>query len=83
MTVYSCLHKITRNTRDTLWNLDINVSTCSLKGILMLFEDPTRTVAPYKHNSELFYNPKITKVEVIVEGEPNQLHSQIMCPYEQ
>ena len=69
--------KITKNKSDTLWNINLNVPARSMKGILMLFEDPERT------NSEDFYNPKITKVEMTIEGVPNQLYSQGMKAYQQ
>ena len=45
----------------------------------MLFEEPTEA---FGRQSEAFYNPKITKVEVIVEGIPNQLFAQGMRPYQ-
>ena len=48
-----------------------------MKGILMLFEDPDRT------STEDYYNPKITKVEVTIEGVPNQLYSKGMQAYQQ
>ena len=48
-----------------------------MKGILMLFEDPSKT------NTETYYNPKITKVEMTIEGIPNQLFSQGMQAYQQ
>ena len=35
--------KITKKKSDTLWNINLNVSARSMKGILMLFEDPDRT----------------------------------------
>jgi hypothetical protein len=35
--------KITKNKSDTLWNINLNVPARSIKGILMLFEDPDRT----------------------------------------
>ena len=69
--------KITKNKSDTLWNINLNVPARSMKGILMLFEDPERT------NTEDFYNPKITKVEMTIEGVPNQLYSQGMKAYQQ
>ena len=65
---------------DSIWNIDLNVTLHSMKGILMLFKEPT---APYHRDTEVFYNPKITKVEAIVEGVPNQLFSQGMQPYQQ
>ena len=43
----------------------------------MLFEDPDRT------SSEDFFNPKVTKVEMTIEGVPNQLYSQSMRQYQQ
>ena len=35
----------------------------------------------FGRNSEFYYNPLITKVQVTVEGIPNQLYSQGMLPY--
>jgi uncharacterized radical SAM superfamily Fe-S cluster-containing enzyme len=32
--------KITKNKSDTLWNINLNIPARSMKGILMLFEDP-------------------------------------------
>ena len=46
---------ITKNKSDTQWNINLNVPARSMKGILMLFEDPDRT------NTEQYYNPKIEK----------------------
>ena len=48
-----------------------------MKAILMLFEDPERT------STEHFYNPTIKKVEMTIEGVPNQLYSQGMRVYQQ
>lgn len=64
----------------TLWNINVNVPARSMKGILMLFEDPA---ASFQRDTESFYNPKIKKVEVTVEGVPNQLYSQGMRAYQQ
>ena len=69
--------KITKNKSDTLWNINLNVPARSMKGILMLFEDPERT------STETYYNPQITKVEMTIEGVPNQLYSQGMKAYQQ
>ena len=38
---------------------------------------------PYLRVSEAFYNPKIEKVEVTIEGVPNQLYAQGMRAYQQ
>jgi len=72
--------KITANKSDTLWNINLNVPARSMKGILLLFEEPA---AAFTRNTEAFYNPKITKVEVTIEGVPNQLYSQGLRPYQQ
>jgi hypothetical protein len=69
--------KITKNKSDTLWNINLNVPARSMKGILMLIEDPERT------STETYYNPNITKVEMTIEGVPNQLYSQGMKSYQQ
>lgn len=69
--------KIAKNKSDTLWNINLNVPARSMKGILMIFEDPERT------STETFYNPKIEKVEMTIEGVPNQLYSQGMRAYQQ
>ena len=48
-----------------------------MKGILLLFEDPDRT------DTTEFINPKISKVEMTIEGVPNQLYAQGMKYYQQ
>ena len=59
--------KISKDRSDTLRNINFNVPARSMKGILMLFEDARQ---PFARNTEAFYNPKITKVEVTIEGVP-------------
>ena len=71
--------KIMANKSDTLWNINLNVPARSMKGILRLFEDPA---AAYQRDTEKFYNPQLTKVEVTIEGIPNQLYSQGMRAYQ-
>ena len=56
-----------------------NTPCSSLKGILVLFEEER----PYVPDMSKFYNPKIQKVSVIVEGKPNQLYAQGMRSFEQ
>ena len=70
--------KIKVNKSDTVWNININTPARSMKGILMLFEDPSGT-----RDTEKFYNPKVEKVEMTIEGVPNQLYSQGMRMYQQ
>ena len=65
------------NDSDTSFSVDINSPSKSLKGVLLIF---TKEISATKFNrdTEEFYNPKITKVEVTVEGSPNELYTQNM-----
>ena len=47
----------------------------------MLFEN-VAAQQPFARNTEAFYNLQITKVEVTIEGIPNQLYSQGMRTYQ-
>ena len=67
------------NKSDTKWNWSLNDTCKSLKGILVLFEEEK----PYVRDTSKFYNPKIEKVSVTIEGKPNQLYSQGMRSFEQ
>ena len=67
------------NKSDTKWNWSFNDTCKSLKDILVLFEEEK----PYVRDTSKFYNPKIQKVTVTVEGKPNQLYSQGMRSFEQ
>ena len=67
------------NKKDTVWNWTFNTSCKSLKGILVLFEEEK----PFVRDTSKFYNPKIQKVSVIIEGKPNQLYTQGMRSFEQ
>ena len=49
----------------------------SLKGVLLIFTQE-RSATKFVRDTEEFYNPKITKVEVTVEGVPNELYAQNM-----
>ena len=71
--------KIIVNKSDTVWNWAFNTPCESLKGILVLFEEEQS----YTRDTSKFYNPKIQKVSVIVEGKPNQLYTQGMRSFEQ
>jgi hypothetical protein len=76
--------KLSLNKSDTMWVININLTAKSLRGILFLFEDPSAgAMGPsYGRNSEYFYNPLITNVNVTVEGMPNKLYPQGMKPYQ-
>ena len=65
------------NKSDTSFSVDINSPTKSLKGVLLIFTQE-RSATKFTRNTEKFYNPKITKVEVTVEGVPNELYPQNM-----
>ena len=71
--------KIPVNKSDMTWDWSFNTPCKSLKGILALFEEE----GPYTRDTSKFYNPKIQKVSVIVEGKPNQLYAQGMTSFEQ
>ena len=62
-----------------MWNWSFNMPCKSLKGILVLFEEEKS----YTRDTGKFYNPKIQKVSVTVEGKPNQLYAQGMRSFEQ
>ena len=65
------------NNSDTSFSVDINSPSKSLKGVLLIFMKE-RSAAKFTRNTEEFFNPKITKVEVTVEGVPNELYAQNM-----
>ena len=73
--------KMTIDKSNTLWNINLNVPARSKKGILMLFQN-VAAQQTFARNTEAFYNPQITKVEVTIEGIPNQLYSQGMRTYQ-
>jgi len=75
--------KLALKKSDVTWNINLNTPARSLRGILLLFEDPAvGAMGPaFGRNSEFYYNPLITKVQVTVEGIPNQLYAQGMLPY--
>ena len=65
------------NKSDTSFSVDINSPSKSLKGVLLIFTQE-RSATKFAQDTEEFYNPKITKVEVTVEGVPNELYAQNM-----
>ena len=64
--------KIIVNKSDTVSNWAFNIPCKSLKGILVLFEEEKT----FARDTSKYYNPKIQKLSVIVEGKPNQLYAQ-------
>ena len=65
------------NKSDASFSVDINSPSKSLKGVLLIFTQE-RSATKFARDTEEFYNPKITKVEVIVEGVPNELYAHNM-----
>ena len=70
--------RVPKDKSDTLWNFNLNVPAQSMRGALFLFEASQQ---PFARNTEAFYNPKITKVKVTVEGSRIN-YSQGMCAYQ-
>ena len=65
------------NKSDTSFSVDINSPSKSLKGVLLIFTQE-RSATKFAQDTKEFYNPKITKVEVTMEGVPNELYAQNM-----
>ena len=65
------------NKSDTSFSVDINSPSKSLKGVLLIFTQE-RSATKFARDTKEFYNPKITKVEITVEGVPNELYAQNM-----
>ena len=65
------------NNSSTSFSVDINSPSKSLKGVLLIF-NKERSATKFNRDTEEFFNPKITKVEVTVEGVPNELYAQNM-----
>ena len=65
------------NDFSTSFSVDINSPLKSLKGVLFIFTKE-RSATKFHRDTEELFNPKITKVEVTVEGVPNELYAQNM-----
>ena len=65
------------NDSSTSFSVDINSPSKSLKGVLLIFVKE-RSATKFTRDTEEFFNLKITKVEVTVEGVPNELYAQNM-----
>ena len=62
-------HIIPLNNFDTSFSVDINSPSKTLKGVLLIFTKE-RSATKFNQETEEFFNPKITKVELTVEGSP-------------
>ena len=65
-------HIIPLNKSDTSFSIDINSPSKSLKGVFLIFTQK-RSATKFGRDTEAFYNPKVMKVEITVEGSPNEL----------
>ena len=65
------------NKSNTSFSVDINSPSKTLKGVLLIFTQE-RSATKFARDTKEFYNPTITKVEVTVEGVPNELYAQNM-----
>ena len=65
------------NNSSTSFSVDINSPSKSLKVVLLIFMKE-RSATKFNRDTEDFLNPKIMKVEVTVEGVPNELYAQNM-----
>ena len=63
--------------RNTSFSVDINSPSKSLKGVLLIFTKE-RSTTKFNRNTEEFFKPKVTKVEVTAEGSRNELYAQNM-----
>ena len=70
-------HFIKLDNSDTSFSVDINSPSKSFKGVLLIFTKE-RSATKFTHDIEEFFNPKIIKVEVTVEGVSNELYAQNM-----
>ena len=62
------------NNSSTSFSVDINSLLKSLKGVLLIFTKE-RSATKFNRDTEEIFNPKIMKVEVTVEGVPNELYA--------
>ena len=68
---------ISLNNSNTSFSVNINSPSKSLKGVLLIFMKE-RSATKFNRDTVEFFNPEITKVEVTVEGSPNELYAQNM-----
>ena len=65
------------NDSSTSFSVDISSPSKSLKGVLLIFMKE-KSATKFTGDTKEFFNPKITKVEVTVEGVPDELYAQNM-----
>ena len=80
--LYDRIHRyrmIPKNKSDPSITVDIDTQAKSMKSIVLLFGDPAGHL--YYWDTERFYNPKVTRVDCVIDGKPNQVYSQGMRPH--
>ena len=65
------------NNSNASFPVDINSPSKRLEGMLLIFMKEI-SATKFNRDTEEFFNSKITKVEVTVEGSPNELYAQDM-----
>ena len=70
-------HIIPLNDSSTSFSVDINSLSKSLRGVLLIFTKE-KSATKINRDTEKFFNLKIMKVEVTVEGVYNELYAQNM-----
>ena len=63
------------NDSSTSFSVEIYSPSKSLKGVLLIFTKE-RSATKFNRDTEDFFNPKIKKLEVTVEGSPNELYAR-------
>ena len=63
------------NNSNSSFSIDINSPSKVSKGVLLIFTIE-RSATKFTRDTEEFFNPKITKVEVTMEGVPTELYAQ-------
>jgi hypothetical protein len=79
--LFDRIHRYTKeklDKKDTQLTIHCNMRSNSLKGVLLFFkEDETN----FSKDPEKFYNPKITKIEVSINGMPNKVYDRGMLSH--
>ena len=65
-----------------VWTIHLNLPRRSTNAAVLLFVN-TGNDGNYTRDPEIFVNPNIQKVDVTIEGVPNQLYAQGMRSYQQ
>ena len=61
------------NNSNTSFSVDIKSPSKSFKCVLLIYMKK-RSATKFNRDTEEFYDPKITEIEVTIEGSPNELN---------